>query len=179
MRMWGKPEILAGLGVAGFVVLAGTQTRCTKPPPTSRKVQPMQGLHLTADLHHCRCDAAWLTDAARLGAACMQAVDASGLQAVAQLLHTFPSVAHTPGGVTATILLAESHLCVHTWPEKNAVTLDVYVCNFGGNHSAKAHALMAALLQIFQAAQVTRHSIERGAALAPGVAPAAPQGPAA
>ena len=39
----------------------------------------MHGLHLTADLHHCQCDAAWLTDAQRLGAACTQAVQAAGL----------------------------------------------------------------------------------------------------
>ena len=28
--------------------------------------------------------------------------------------------------MTATVLLAESHLCVHTGPEQAAVTLDVY-----------------------------------------------------
>ena len=76
----------------------------------------MQGLHLTADLHHCQCDSAWLTDAPRLGAACLQAVQAAGLQAVGQLFHAFPPVGTTASGVTATILLAESHLCVHTWP---------------------------------------------------------------
>jgi S-adenosylmethionine decarboxylase len=122
----------------------------------------MQGLHLTADLTECQCDSAWLTDAARLGATCMQAVQAAGLQGVAQLFHTFPSTAQGPGGVTATVLLAESHLCVHTWPEQRGVTLDVYVCNFGGDHSAKAHALMDALLALFAAARVSRQQIQRG-----------------
>jgi S-adenosylmethionine decarboxylase len=56
---------------------------------------------------------------------CLQAVAACGLQAVAQLFHTFPDTHHGPGGVTATVLLAESHLCLHTWPEQHAVTLDV------------------------------------------------------
>jgi S-adenosylmethionine decarboxylase len=122
----------------------------------------MQGLHLTADITHCQCDAAWLTDASRLGAACVQAVHAAGLQAVAQLFHTFPATAQGPGGVTATVLLAESHLCVHTWPEQRGVTLDVYVCNFGGDHSAKAHALMDALLALFQPQQVVRSTLHRG-----------------
>lgn len=122
----------------------------------------MQGLHLTADLHQCRCDPRWLTDADLLGERCVLAVATAGLQAVAQVFHAFPPAASGPSGVTATVLLAESHLCVHTWPEQHAVTLDVYVCNFGGDHSAKAHALMAALTALFDASHVERHSLARG-----------------
>ena len=122
----------------------------------------MHGLHLTADLHDCQCDARWLLDAEALGPACLAAVNAAGLQGVDRLFHTFPSTAHGPGGVTATVLLAESHLCIHTWPEQRAVTLDVYVCNFGGDHSAKAHALMDALIALFTPTHAERHAIARG-----------------
>ncbi len=122
----------------------------------------MQGLHITADLHHCRCDDAWLVDAERLGAWCVQAVLACGLQPVGKLFHTFPASPQGPGGVTATVLLAESHLCVHTWPESKAVTLDVYVCNFGADHSAKARALMDALVALFAPQQSRQRSLERG-----------------
>lgn len=127
----------------------------------------MQGLHLTADLHHCDCDSAWLLDARLLGVACRDAVQAAGLQAVGELFHAFPATAHGPGGVTATILLAESHLCVHTWPELRAVTLDVYVCNFGADHSAKAHAVLDGLIALFAPAQVDRQSLQRGALATP------------
>lgn len=126
----------------------------------------MQGLHLTADLHECRCDMRWLVDAQALGARCVQLVDAAGLRAVGQLFHTFPDSPHGPGGVTATVLLAESHLCVHTWPEQRGVTLDVYVCNFGGDRSKAAHALMDALLALFDARRVQRHALARGLAQA-------------
>ena len=123
----------------------------------------MQGLHLTADLHDCGCEQRWLTDAALLGQHCVAAVRSADLQAVAQLFHTFDSAdGVTLAGVTATVLLAESHLCVHTWPERQAVTLDVYVCNFGGDHSAKAQALMDSLLALFQPAEVQRHALQRG-----------------
>lgn len=122
----------------------------------------MQGLHLTADLHACRCAAHWLINADLLGQRCVEAVGAAGLQAVAHLFHTFPATTKGPGGVTATVLLAESHLCVHTWPEQRAVTLDVYVCNFAGNHAAKAHALMDTLLALFEPAQVEQRSVLRG-----------------
>lgn len=123
----------------------------------------MNGLHLTADLSRCACDSALLTDAKRLGALCVQAVQKAGLQAVGELFHTFPATTHGAGGVTATVLLAESHLCVHTWPELGAVTLDVYVCNFGGDHSAKAHALRDALQTLFQPQSCVLNSLNRGA----------------
>ena len=123
----------------------------------------MQGLHLTADLSHCQCEGHWLTDADRLLATCVQAVQAARLQAVNQLVHSFPATSEGPGGVTATVLLAESHLCVHTWPEKAAVTLDVYVCNFGDDHSSKAQALMDALLALFMPQHCVQHALQRGA----------------
>ena len=122
----------------------------------------MQGLHLTADLHGCHCDSRWLLDAQALGRACIDAVDAAGLQAVAELFHTFPATGHGPGGVTATVLLAESHVCIHTWPENTSVTLDVYVCNFGADHSAQARQLMAHLISIFQPSQCQQHALWRG-----------------
>ena len=122
----------------------------------------MQGLHLTADLTHCQCDMVWLTDARHLLARCVRIVDAAGLQAVNSLAHTFPASSHGPGGVTATVLLAESHLCVHTWPEQKAVTLDVYVCNFGGDHSTQAEQVMDALVSLFAPQSVLRQDFQRG-----------------
>jgi S-adenosylmethionine decarboxylase len=122
----------------------------------------MQGLHLTADLHGCACASHWLCDAALLGQRCVQAVTDAGLQPVAQLFYTFQATAHGVGGVTATVLLAESHLCLHTWPEQRAVTLDVYVCNFGGDHSAKAQKLLDGLCALFEPKQVTHHRLQRG-----------------
>ena len=122
----------------------------------------MHGLHLTADLYQCRCDAAWLTDAQPLGDWCVAAVQAAGLRAVGQLFHTFPATGLGPGGVTATVLLAESHVCLHTWPERKAVTIDVYVCNFGADHSARARSLMEALIARFQPGWTEQRSLDRG-----------------
>ena len=65
------------------------------------------------------------------------------------------------------LLLAESHLAVHTWPELGAVTLDVYVCNYGGDNSARAHALLDALVAAFGAKEAHRQSLQRGALPAP------------
>jgi len=118
----------------------------------------MQGLHLTADLFDCRCAPERLTDVDSLRDHCLQAVRSAGLTPVSELFHTFPGSA----GITAVVLLAESHLAVHTWPEKMGVTLDIYVCNFGTDNSAKAHTLRAELLSFFDPARSRLQGVARG-----------------
>ena len=126
----------------------------------------MHGLHLTADLSDCPAQRAVMTDPAALREACLTAVRGAGLRAVGELFHRFtPSPqapAGEPVGITGVVLLAESHLAVHTWPELAAVTLDVYVCNLDGDNSARAHALLAALLAVFEPGSVEQHAMERG-----------------
>ena len=124
----------------------------------------MQGLHLTADLSGCAPGAALMTDPLALRALCTDAVAAAGLGAVAELFHRFaPAPDGQASGITGVVLLAESHLAVHTWPELGAVTLDVYVCNFGGgDNSAKAHELMRLLLVAFAPQQVQQQAMRRG-----------------
>jgi S-adenosylmethionine decarboxylase len=126
----------------------------------------MQGLHLTADLCGCPCEAPLMTDKNALRELCLQAVTAAGLQPVGELFHRFAASAAAPAagpvGVTGVVLLAESHLAVHTWPEMGGVTVDVYVCNFGADNSERAQALMAALVSAFEPAQVQSHALKRG-----------------
>ena len=125
----------------------------------------MQGLHLTADLRGCAAGQPAMTDTAALRTLCLAAVAGAGLAAVGELFHRFVPAAgqeHAPSGITGVVLLAESHLAVHTWPELEAATLDVYVCNLGADNSARAEALMDALLEAFAPARVERHAHRRG-----------------
>jgi S-adenosylmethionine decarboxylase len=122
----------------------------------------MHGLHLTADLRGCSAELPPLTDPQALRSLCLSAVRDAALQPVGELFHTFPGHHKQAGGVTGVVLLAESHLAVHTWPELNAVTLDVYVCNFGADNTHKAHALLDLLLAAFKPTRVERHAIQRG-----------------
>ncbi len=129
----------------------------------------MNGLHLTADLHDCAPQRLAMTDVEALRVLCRSAVAQAGLQPVGELFHRFPSAAASgehsrhAGGITGVVLLAESHLAVHTWPELGAVTLDVYVCNHSADNTARAHLLLAQLLAGFGAARVERHELLRGA----------------
>ncbi len=121
----------------------------------------MQGLHLTADLFGCECDASLLIDADTLAKICKEAVNTSTLQIVDETYHTFPEWEGQPGGVTGAVLLAESHLAVHTWPEMGGVTLDVYVCNFLTDNSGKAERLMEELIVAFKPKQQETNRIMR------------------
>jgi len=124
----------------------------------------LRGLHLTADLRGCPAAPAVMTQPGVLRAACLSAVRASGLTPVGELFHGFPRL---PGqvaapGVTGVVLLAESHLAVHTWPELGVVTLDVYVCNLGCDNTARAEALLAALEKVFAPARAAHQRLWRG-----------------
>ena len=126
----------------------------------------MHGLHLTADLRDCPIGSALMTDIAALRERCLSAALAAGLQPVAELFHRFaPAPQARTGelvGITGVVLLAESHLAVHTWPEIGGVTLDVYVCNVGADNSQRAHALLGALIDAFAPRSVERHALQRG-----------------
>lgn len=123
----------------------------------------MQGLHLTADLRGCDAHQPLMLRPEALRALCVESVAAAGLGAVAELFHRFaPAPGAAQSGITGVVLLAESHLAVHTWPELGGVTLDVYVCNLGADNSAKARHLMSALCAAFAAESVSLQTLYRG-----------------
>ena len=122
----------------------------------------MQGLHLTGDLFECGCSAALLTDRDTLSTLCRNATNDAKLTIVDEKWHTFPDWEGQPGGITGTILLAESHLAIHTWPERRGVTLDVYVCNFTEDNTGKAEKLFDALMVAFRPKNQVVNRIERG-----------------
>ena len=123
----------------------------------------MQGLHLTADIAGCRMNRGLMINADKLRSACLTLVELSGLTAVSEVFFEFPSVSgNDTGGVTGTVLLAESHLAIHTWPELSAVTLDVYVCNYSMDNSHKARKLIDTMIDLFKPENIVRKQLERG-----------------
>jgi S-adenosylmethionine decarboxylase len=117
----------------------------------------MHGIHLTAELHECGVPAL-LVEPAALRALCVRAVAQAGLTPVGELFHHFAP----QGGITGVVLLAESHLAVHTWPELGAVTLDVYVCNLSADNSGRAERLVDTLEAAFAPRRRQRQRLQRG-----------------
>jgi S-adenosylmethionine decarboxylase len=78
------------------------------------------GSHLIIDLW----EAEGLNDRERIETALIDAVAASGATLLHIHLHTFEE----GGGISGVAVLAESHISVHTWPEKGYAAFDVFMC---------------------------------------------------
>lgn len=122
----------------------------------------MDGIHLLGEWYGCPADAPNMLQAAALRATCLAAVADAGLTIVGERFHQFE-----PGGVTGAVILAESHLAIHTWPEMASVTIDVYVCNFTTDNTSKAQALFSVLESRFQPTRSHFQAIHRGGVTAP------------
>jgi len=78
------------------------------------------GLHLLADLY----GAVNLNDVEYIKAACEEAAIATGATIISSSFHHFGG----EDGVSGIVLLAESHVSTHSWPEFGLATFDIYVC---------------------------------------------------
>ncbi len=107
------------------------------------------GVHLLVDLH----GAQRLDDPDHVGRVLVQAAQDAGCTIVHQHFHHFG-----PGtGVTGVLLLAESHISIHTWPETGYAAVDVFMCGACNPHDA-----LPALRAGFSAADMQVQEIRRG-----------------
>lgn len=63
-----------------------------------------------------------------------------------------------PQGITGIVLLAESHIAIHTWPEFNYTAIDIYTCGDKANPGKALEYLKEAL----QPKKVEIKKIKRG-----------------
>ncbi|MBC7971327.1 MAG: S-adenosylmethionine decarboxylase [Verrucomicrobia bacterium] len=63
-------------------------------------------------------------------------VQAAGLNAVAEASATF-----SPQGISAVLLLEESHVALHIWSECRKATVDIHVCDYQQDNRLKAEKL--------------------------------------
>ena len=79
------------------------------------------GHHVLIDLHGC--PSAGLDDEGALEAVMRQAAAAMDATVVSATFHHF-----APHGVTGVLVIEESHLAIHTWPEHGYAAVDVFTC---------------------------------------------------
>lgn len=83
--------------------------------------QRVQGTHFCVDM--LGCDADLLDDESQLRAILLGAAREASATVLGVQSHSF-----TPHGVTIVLLLAESHMSIHTWPERQFAAVDVFTC---------------------------------------------------
>ena len=115
----------------------------------------MDGIHLLGEWFDCA-DTLAFSEAPVLRALCLELTERAGLSAVGERFHQF-----APRGVTGTVLLAESHLAIHTWPEERFANVDVFVCNFQHDNTAKATRLLDLLREALAPKRVQEQAIRR------------------
>ncbi|WP_201799812.1 adenosylmethionine decarboxylase [Andreprevotia sp. IGB-42] len=113
------------------------------------------GRHLLLDVHGVA--AALLTDAAVLEHMLRAAAQTAGATALFAHFHAFG----VGQGVTGVLLLMESHISIHTWPEHGYAALDIFMCGHAQPQRA-VDALLAALApQTHTLRDVARGSLPR------------------
>jgi S-adenosylmethionine decarboxylase proenzyme len=79
------------------------------------------GRHLIIELF--ACDGVRIDSIDTVAEALRQAAAAIGATVVSEAFHRY-----APQGVSGVLLIAESHLSVHTWPETGYVAVDIFTC---------------------------------------------------
>jgi spermidine synthase len=117
----------------------------------------MKGMHLVGDLTGCQCAPGTLRAGADFEARCTNLVQQAGLHVVGTRFHQFEG-----GGFTGVVLLTESHVAIHTWPDQAGVTLDVYVARAEPGNVERAERLFDSLVAHFAPSETVRSALERG-----------------
>ena len=87
------------------------------------------GQHYLIDLHGIPAQPA--CDIQLIEQTLLQAARLANATVLQQHFHSFGS----GQGVTGVLLLSESHISIHTWPEHQLATIDIFMC---GRHQAEA-----------------------------------------
>jgi len=107
------------------------------------------GTHLLVDLW----GATNLCDPELIDRALREAAEAAG----ATILHGHFHHFSPNGGVSGVLVLAESHISIHTWPERDFAAIDVFMCG-----ACDPHRSVPALKRAFRPATINLDEQRRG-----------------
>lgn len=79
------------------------------------------GKLITADLEGC--DRSFLNDLRKMKPLMLRAAKVAGAKVVSVDAHRFK-----PYGLSVTVIISESHIAIHSWPEHGAAAVDIFTC---------------------------------------------------
>ena len=108
------------------------------------------GRHVLAEVYGCRFDA--LNDIQKVEDVMVNAALEAGAEVREVAFHKF-----SPQGVSGVVVISESHLAIHTWPELGYAALDVFTCGERVNPWDVCNYITAALgTDYVKAQEITR-----------------------
>ena len=96
------------------------------------------GRHLLVELHDCDKEA--LNDLGLIRDVMVKAAIDCGAVVLGESFHRF-----SPQGVSGVVIIAESHLSIHTWPEYGYAAVDIFTCGTFVNPEKAAEVLIEKL----------------------------------
>lgn len=109
------------------------------------------GTHIIVELSEC--NSSILSDVDRVAGILVAAANAANAEVLQTAFHRF-----SPQGVSGVVVIAESHLSIHTWPEFGYAAMDIYTC---GDHTQPWTACRFAASE-FEAKQMLTTEVRRG-----------------
>lgn len=80
------------------------------------------GKHLLLEL--AGCDLKILEDKTKIRQALLNCAQIANSKVVAETFHNY-----SPHGITGVVVIQESHISIHTWPEHSCAVIDLFSCN--------------------------------------------------
>jgi S-adenosylmethionine decarboxylase len=119
------------------------------------------GIHLILELQECRPDL--LDDLDYVQQTLLEAAESTGATIIGITFHKF-----SPQGVTGVVAIAESHVCIHTWPEYGYAAADIFTCGEGFS----PHEAAAIISEKLACKSLSIQQLTRGMLTEPAVAEA-------
>ena len=118
-----------------------------EPQSTNNQVL---GWHWLVDFYQC---SNLPTEPSVLEALLITAAELAGATVVQSCFHQF-----SPHGLSGVVVIAESHLAAHTWPEHQAMCIDLFSCS----HRIQAQVAIDFIADKIRPGKVERRNITRG-----------------
>jgi len=104
-----------------FCGAAKVRRKATTLAAVESPKRAVYGSQVVLDLYEC--ETAHLDDLAWVKATLVNAARAAGATIVQTVFHKF-----APWGISGVVVIAESHLAIHIWPENRYAAIDVFTC---------------------------------------------------
>lgn len=88
-------------------------------------------------------------------------VEKNNASCIDYTLHYFKNDDDNQDGFTATFMMAESHIAIHTWPEYGVCELDVYLCNYLRDNRERCKTIFEQICDWFSPIETNIQSITR------------------
>ena len=121
-----------------------------------------KSLHILADFYDCRGNTEYFNNKASVRDKILRVIRKAGFKIVASRFHKFPDgKIPDDGGITGVIIVSESHITIHTWPERKFVNVDVFFCNYSSDNSRKARGVFKFLKNLYKPRRFKRKDVWR------------------